>query len=459
MITQDTITAVATPIGEGAIALVRMSGPDALSISHRIFARGTSGRKVHSYELKPNHAYFGIITDNSEVIDEVMLTYFRAPKSYTREDMIEISCHGGSSVVGRILSATLKNGARSAEPGEYTRRAFLNGRIDLTQAEAVAELIAANSELARKSAIKQLEGSLRKVIERLRNDLISCLAEIEASIDFPEESVTSEATRHLQDRILSISASLDSLKYTTAFALNVRNGFKVPIVGLPNVGKSSLLNAMLSKERAIVSPIPGTTRDTIEEIVSIDGIPFRLIDTAGIRETGDHVEQQGVERTRRAVEEADIILMVTEAGRSHTVEERQLLDSTHPSRLIVVLNKSDLAPETHPLMDTMGIRSCVVSSRTGDGITELRRILVSSIKCCPSMKHEVEFLVNARHHNAISNAKACLSSALASISSSMPIEVVASDVRLACNSLGEVIGVVTTDDILDSVFSSFCIGK
>src|ERR1051326_1573245 len=459
MMIQDTIAAIATPIGEGAIALVRMSGPDALGIAKRIFHRGMSASIVPVYDLEPNRAYFGRIIENNELIDEVVLTFFKAPRSYTKEDVIEISCHGGYRVASRILTATLHGSARPAEPGEFTRRAFLNGRIDLTQAEAVSELIAANSEMARKSAVRQLQGSLRKTIEQLRSSLISCLAVIEASIDFAEEDISNEEIDQLLHNIRSISVSLENIKYTAGFSQKVRDGFRIPIVGLPNVGKSSLLNALLSKERSIVSPIAGTTRDTIEEVISVDGISLRLIDTAGIREVDEHIEIQGVERAKKAIEEADVILMVLEAGHPLTIHEQQLLESKDSTRLIVALNKSDLTTEHRLLDELKPMSSCLVSAKTGRGIPELKHIITSRIKCGASMNCEVEFLANSRHQDAVRRASQCLASAIASMSSKQPIEIVASDLQLACNSLDEIIGTITNEDVLDAVFSKFCIGK
>jgi tRNA modification GTPase len=458
---EDTISAIATPIGEGGLAIVRISGREALTVAGRIFRKGTGDKatQISPECLECHRAYFGQLMDKEEPIDQCMLTVFRTPRSFTREDTIELTCHGGHAAAARILTVTLQNGCRTADPGEFTKRAFLNGRIDLTQAEAVSELIRANSELARAAAVRQLQGSLKNKITKLRGDLLRCIAELEAAIDFSEEDLTQQSLDSVQDTITSITASLQELRISGESSRILRDGIRTVIVGIPNSGKSTLLNALLNRERAIVSSIPGTTRDTIEELVSFEGIPFRLIDTAGLREAHEEIEKQGVERTMRAAEQADLLIIVLEVGRELVDSELALIENTGSRRCVVAMNKIDLSSGTQSRIPILSVPIVPISAKTGEGIPALRTMLLELANQGRNPVSGSEFLVNCRHQDAISRSHLLLSSANNYLKARHGIEVIASDVRLAANALGEIIGETTTEDILDSIFSSFCIGK
>lgn len=435
--------------------MVRMSGPKSLEIASQLFVSGRGSR----IRLTPNRVHFGTIVDGGEVVDEVMLAGYFAPRSYTREDMVEITCHGGQTVCCRILTATLHLGARIADPGEFTKRAFLNGRIDLTQAEAVADIIASSSEATTKLALQQLQGGLRRKIELLREKLSACLAAIDASIDFQEEGIGSDSCTAVVSGLQTIAASLHALIAQSEVSHVARNGIRVAIVGLPNVGKSSLLNALINMDRAIVSPIPGTTRDTIEESIAVGGLLFRLIDTAGIRDVFDPLEIQGVSRSAMAMEEAQVILFVTEASRPLTDPEKAMLESLHPKPILVAMNKSDLVSGQADVSCTENRSSCLVSAKTRDGIGDLRKKLFASATCSQENHQEIEFLVNTRQEQLLRKAKQYTDSAQSGIGRVAEVELIAADLRSAYNSLGEIVGDTVSGEILDDVFSTFCIGK
>jgi len=458
MMELDTISAIATPIGQGAIAIIRISGPEAICVAQRLFVPFQKRVDSTEFRFQSNRAYFGKIIRHQEVIDEVVLTVFRAPKSYTREDLVEISCHGGLVVAKKVLTATLQSGARPASPGEFTKRAFLNGRIDLTQAEAVADLIGATSETARKAAVQQLQGSLKRVVVRLRDELLNCLAHLEASIDFPEEGLSSESINIIRSRINTITATLEDIIDSTENARGVKDGFRTVLVGLPNVGKSSLLNALLSRNRAIVSAIPGTTRDTIEELIEIEGLSFRLIDTAGLRDSAEGVEEEGIARTRQACEAADIVFVIVEAGRPMESAEVALAASLSAKMALLVVNKIDLA-DNHIVDLHAGLPTCFVSSKSGQGISSLKHLLVKQVRQGVEMKSSLDFLANARQEDALRRAATCIKRCRDGLTNGASDELTAEDIRIAIKTLSEVIGDVTTDQILDIIFSKFCIGK
>ena len=460
----DTIAAVSTPPGEGGIGIVRLSGKEAISIVDRIFVSPAgklpSGVRSHS-------VIYGFIKDpdTSEKIDEVIVTVMRAPRTYTREDVVEINCHGGMLPLRRILGSVISQGSRPAEPGEFTRRAFLNGRVDLSQAEAVIDVIKARTEQAERMAIQQLEGRLSAEITALRDCVTESCALVETYIDFPEEEV------ELPDSASFISSMQDILDRLSALSRSFeegrlfREGAAMAIVGKPNVGKSSLLNTLLKKDRAIVTDLPGTTRDIIEEGLNIDGIPVRIMDTAGIREAHDLVEAEGIRRSLAAIEGADIILAVYDASRVLDRADRQIIEKVNNKKTISVINKWDISNRDFDAEDNgLNIYPTVkISALRGEGIDVLKDTIVAALlsnKAMPGQDSAADILItNVRHKQLVDGAFASLWQARGTFEKGEPLEVTALFLREALNSLGEIIGVVTTDDILNKIFSEFCIGK
>ena len=460
----DTIAAVSTPPGEGGIGIVRLSGKEAISIVDRIFVSPAgklpSGVRSHS-------VIYGFIKDpdTSEKIDEVIVTVMRAPRTYTREDVVEINCHGGMLPLRRLLGSVLRQGSRPAEPGEFTRRAFLNGRVDLSQAEAVIDVIKARTEQAERMAIQQLEGRLSAEITALRDCVTESCALVETYIDFPEEEV------ELPDSASFISSMQDILDRLSALSRSFeegrlfREGAAMAIVGKPNVGKSSLLNTLLKKDRAIVTDLPGTTRDIIEEGLNIDGIPVRIMDTAGIREAHDLVEAEGIRRSLAAIEGADIILAVYDASRVLDRADRQIIGKVNNKKTISVINKWDISNGDFDAEDNgLNIYPTVkISALRGEGIDVLKDTIVAALlsnKAMPGQDSAADILItNVRHKQLVDGAFASLWQARGTFEKGEPLEVTALFLREALNSLGEIIGVVTTDDILNKIFAEFCIGK
>ena len=460
----DTIAAVSTPPGEGGIGIVRLSGKEAISIVDRIFVSPAgklpSGVRSHS-------VIYGFIKDpdTSEKIDEVIVTVMRAPRTYTREDVVEINCHGGMLPLRRILGSVISQGSRPAEPGEITRRAFLNRRVDLSQAEAVIDVIKARTEQAERMAIQQLEGRLSAEITALRDCVTESCALVETYIDFPEEEV------ELPDSASFISSMQDILDRLSALSRSFeegrlfREGAAMAIVGKPNVGKSSLLNTLLKKDRAIVTDLPGTTRDIIEEGLNIDGIPVRIMDTAGIREAHDLVEAEGIRRSLAAIEGADIILAVYDASRVLDRADRQIIEKVNNKKTISVINKWDISNGDFDAEDNgLNIYPTVkISALRGEGIDVLKDTIVAALlsnKAMPGQDSAADILItNVRHKQLVDGAFASLWQARGTFEKGEPLEVTALFLREALNSLGEIIGVVTTDDILNKIFAEFCIGK
>lgn len=451
---QETIAALATPPGEGALAVIRISGPQSLVVADAVF-QGTKGPS----NIQERNLTFGRIIDaKGEVIDEVLLTVFRNPRSYTGEDLVEISGHGGSLVASRVLAAVLEAGARMARPGEFTERAFLNGKLDLTQAEAVMDLISAGTPRAARAAAAQLEGRLGQEIHALRGELLECVAHLEAFIDFPEEGIDPESGVALRRRMERIAERFAILLATADEGRLLREGITLALCGAPNAGKSSLLNRLLGAERAIVNETPGTTRDTIEERASLGGYPFRVIDTAGLRETVDAVEQEGVRRAKYAAEQADI--------RIHLVDASSLTDATTiPSPLfddeILVYNKSDLLADRDALPGEI-----VISCRTGEGIESLIQTITSKVtghskgeKAAYGENVQDGAAINARHQGCLKRASSSLEAAMALLGAGDPPELVAVELRSTLGAVGEVVGEAGTEEILGKIFSSFCIGK
>jgi tRNA modification GTPase len=439
----ETIAAIATPAGEGAIALVRISGPETQAIVSQIFRPAKP-----SASLPPRLAIYGKIHDGPETLDQVLVTTFYAPASFTGEDTAEITCHGGILLAARILSLVLRSGARAAEPGEFSQRAFFNGKIDLTRAEAIMDIIRARTPLALRSAALQLEGRLGDEILGLREDVLAVVAHVEAWIDFPEESIDPATGRHLLQAITSALARTEKLLSTADEGRLLREGVRVAIIGRPNAGRSSLLNRMLGMERAIVSDIPGTTRDTIEETACLHGILFRLTDTAGLRDSFDPIEREGVARAERAMEQADIVLHVVDA----TLCETPL--PVH-AREILVANKADLLPMGSPAP----LGSIPVCSLTGKGFEPLIAEMIRATGVGQLTAGQPLAAVNARHKALLESARESLLASAALVENNAPPELTAVELRSALDSLGRIVGAASSEEILGEIFHRFCIGK
>jgi tRNA modification GTPase len=452
MYKEDTIAAIATPAGEGGVAIVRLSGPDAERISSEIFFRNAGKNGC----LRSHTLHHGIIRNPQTeiVLDEVLVAIMRKPRSYTGEDVIEIHCHGGPFVARAILELVLSRGARHADPGEFTKRAFFNGRMDLVQAEGVLDLIQARTTEGMRVALEQVRGGLSKWVGELREELIDILVQVEAAIDFPEEEIELLKRADLTAKINALTSKIGVIIETYDWGRLFREGARVCIVGRPNVGKSSLLNAILGEERVIVTPVPGTTRDVIEESVNLAGLPVALWDTAGVRESEDEIEKLGVERTLKHLEKADAALVVLDGSLQLTAEDQTILAATEPKKRLIVINKNDL-PERLKLNPRIG--TIKVSARTGEGLEVLRRILREILLDVESTPEIV--LTNLRHKASLERSRGSLEMSAEALREGLSSELIAVDLQEAKEALEEVIGVVSNDSILERIFSSFCIGK
>ena len=453
----DTIAAIATPLGQGGLAIIRVSGENAVMVGDTVF-QPPNGAKDHLRSAKSHTIHYGHIVRDSLRIDEVMVSVMRAPATFTREDIVEINCHGGMQSTRAVLDAVLSAGARLALPGEFTKRAFLHGRIDLTQAEAVADLIHARTDLALNAANEQLAGKLSQRINQLRDDTMHVLAHVEAHIDFPDEDIEPDTMNGLLQRLEAAEAFIDQLLSTANEGQLVRKGIRVAIVGRPNAGKSSLLNQLLGHDRAIVSNIAGTTRDTISEEAQIRGIPVVFVDTAGLQDTKDEVEQEGVRRSRASLGQADLVLHVVDASKPLGPDTQSRLAELADRNCIVVLNKSDL-PSQLGQADTHGCQALPVSCLNGDGVEALKDSIRASVWDGDITSEMLEVMVNSRHQGALNRAKSSLQAALNQLRGGAVLDLVAVDLRTATNAIGEIVGKTTTEDLLDSIFSTFCIGK
>jgi tRNA modification GTPase len=456
MLEQDTICGVSTPPGEGGIGIIRMSGARAVEIASAVF-KARSNKRL---EDLPSHVLlYGKVHDpgTGDVIDEALVSVMRAPASYTREDIVEINCHGGMMPLWRIMNLLNSSGARQAEPGEFTKRAFLNGRIDLAQAEAVMDIIHAKTELSHQAANEQLLGGLSSEVATLRERLISIVAAVEAGIDFPEEEIEAPTGHSLADEVESVLQSVERLISSFQYGKVLREGIATAIIGKPNVGKSSLLNSLLKQDRAIVTDIPGTTRDVLEEYLNIEGLPFKILDTAGIRHSHDVVEREGVRRSLVKIGAADIVLIVFDASQPLSGEDKRVLDEAKGKPAIVVMNKCDLTRKAEVLVWPEVVVE--ISCKTGVGLDSLRKTLVDLVKQGAVPTREHSWAVNQRHKTALEQAKASLEKALASTTSGLSVEFIALDLRDALDSVGLIIGATHTDDILERIFRDFCIGK
>ncbi len=451
----ETIAAIATPLGEGGLAVVRLSGPQALAIADKSFV--PVGKNSLKASAAVSHTIqYGKIVRGGKTVDEVLLAVLRAPRTFTREDTVEITCHGGILPAKLILDTLLENGARLAEPGEFTRRAFLNGRLDLAQAEAVADLIHSRTELALAAANEQLAGKLSQRINRLRDDLMHTLAHIEAHIDFPDEDIAPDTKEQLLKRLENGIGFMDELLRTANEGQILRHGIRAAIIGRPNVGKSSLLNQLLGLDRAIVSPVPGTTRDTIEETANIRGLPVIFIDTAGLREAHDEIEQEGIRRSRESLAKAEFILHVLDASEPLTNEDKNYLTEFAAKKRILVRNKIDLPVKLEFSVTSKVVDVCCLS---GQGIEALKDAIKELAWSGEIKAGMLQVMINSRHQDALNRARAAALRTLEALRADVPLELVAMDLRVGANAVGEIVGKTATEDLLDSIFSQFCIGK
>lgn len=472
----DTIAAIATPLGEGAIGIVRISGKDAIPIADSLFS---SPKNKKLADTGTHRLIYGFIKDpaTDKKVDEVLIAIMKAPLTYTREDIVEINCHGGILPLRKILELVLKSGARLAEPGEFTKRAFLNGRIDLPQAEAVIDVIRARTEVSGRVALGQLSGGLSGEITSLRDRLTTVCVHIEVYIDFPEEDIDPTSMETLLSEVEALKGSLSLLSESFEEGRFFRDGLKVAIIGRPNVGKSSLLNALLKRDRAIVTEMPGTTRDVLEECLNIKGLPVRIMDTAGIREALDLPEREGVMRSLRALEEADLIIGLIDGSVPLHAEDAEILSRVKDCKALIAINKSDLAAaekEAEAKLISYSANIVRISAKTGIGLDMLKdKLLEIAFKKGQGVRGEGQvkgnklsfsenngvIVTNIRHKDAIDKALDALKRASDVLESGQPLEIIAFEMHDALDRLGEIVGAVTTEDILNRIFSEFCIGK
>ncbi|ASB63176.1 tRNA modification GTPase [Bacillus sp. A053] len=458
----DTIAAISTPMGEGAIAIVRLSGPEAIQIADKIY-KGPKGKTLGSVESHTIH--YGHIVDrpSDRVVEEVMVSVLKAPRTFTREDVIEINCHGGIVTVNQVLQLALREGARLAEPGEFTKRAFLNGRIDLSQAEAVMDLIRAKTDRAMNVAMNQMEGRLSALVSRLRSEILETLAHVEVNIDYPEYDDVEEMTHQLLvEKATAVKKEIEALLRTSEQGKILREGLSTVIIGRPNVGKSSLLNSLVHEAKAIVTDIPGTTRDVIEEYVNVRGVPLRLVDTAGIRETEDIVERIGVERSRQVLKEADLILLVLNNSEELSEEDVKLFEAVEGMDVIVILNKTDLEAkiDTERVRELANGRPVVTTSLLKEeGINDLEEAIQSLFYTGAIESGDLTYVSNTRHISILQQAKRAIEDALSGIEQDVPIDMVQIDLTRCWELLGEIIGDSVHESLIDQLFSQFCLGK
>lgn len=455
----DTICGIATPLGEGGISIIRVSGSDSLKIINKIF-KGKNACDI--LDMKSYTMRYGHICDiNSKFeIDEVIISYMKGPRSFTAEDVVEVNCHGGVVSTGRVLEEIIKAGARIAEPGEFTKRAFLNGRIDLSQAEAVMDIIRAKTDLSMKSAVMQSSGALSKEIGKLREYMLNTLALIEYSVDFTEDDEEPDETIpiRVQEQLTVAIKDMNKLLEGANEGRIIRDGLKLAIIGKPNVGKSSLLNCLLKEKRAIVTDIPGTTRDIIEEFISLDGIPVKITDTAGIRETEDEVEKIGVERSREKIDEADLIVLMLDSSHPLEIEDREIIDKVKNKKYVVLMNKNDLEKKISD-KDIKDLKNVIyISAKTGFGIDELKE-KVKELFFNGEVDSESMIISNNRHKQALYRALENCQEALDRVKSNEYLDLISIYVTSALKALGEITGSELEEDLINKIFSEFCVGK
>lgn len=449
----DTIAAISTTLGVGAISIIRVSGSDAIKIVNSIF-KGKDLKKVESHTIS-----YGHIKDGDNLLDEVLVSVMKSPKTFTTEDIVEINCHGGIATTNKVLEAVLKNGARLAEPGEFTKRAFLNGRIDLSQAESTMDLINAKTESKRKAALNGLDGYVSKLIKNLRQEILEVLATIEVNIDYPEyEDIETMTNEKLKPKIENVIKEIEKIIKESENGKVLTSGIKTVIIGRPNVGKSSLLNRLLDEEKAIVTDIEGTTRDTVEGSITINGVMLDIIDTAGIRKTNDIVEKIGVNKSYSLIESADLVIIVLNNNEKLTEEDKNILDYCKNKKVIVVINKSDLANK----IDISNITyENIIRTNTVDlnGLDDLKDKIVELFNLEELTKEDYKYLNNVRQISLIKEARDILLESLNGINNATPVDLVEIDIKRAWEKLGEIIGTTYTDELLDQLFSQFCLGK
>jgi len=454
---QDTIAAISTATGEGGIGIVRLSGKESLAVANKIFV-GLDKKKPTQFKSYSIH--YGKIVDSKKIIDEVILTVMRGPKSYTRQDVVEINCHGGMLSLRKILELTLKHGCRLATPGEFTKRAFLNGRLDLAQAEAVIDIIRAKTESALKISLGQLSGSLSGEINKIRQRLLDILVILEANIDFPEEGILPQELTDLSLSLSAIDAQLNALLSSASGGRILREGLHVVICGKPNVGKSSLLNALLKKERSIVTSVAGTTRDTIEELIDIKGIPVRIVDTAGILKPRNLIEAKAVRRSRSQINLADLVIILFDSGSKLDHRDRKLIKEVKNKNVIAVINKIDLKTRIDK-NEITGVFSRVVelATRSGKNLNLLENALYNFVYQGKLPSPELILVSNLRHIQALKDALELISQAKVILADKLPIEFITQNLKDACVSLDKILGKSFSEDLLDRIFTDFCIGK
>lgn len=456
---EDTIAAIATAPGEGGIGVVRISGEKSRAILEQIFSR-----EKNEYDIIPRMMHYGFVRDNfsGELIDEVMAVYFKEPYSYTAEDVVEIQCHGSMVSLRKILSLVLKNGARIAEPGEFTKRAFLNGRLDLSQAEAVIDLIRAKSDKSFDVALNQLEGNFSKEIRQIRAELMNSLVNITVNIDYPDEDIEQLTFENLVSDLTSVRVKIEKMLQTSDTGRIMSEGLKISIIGKPNVGKSSLMNALLKETRAIVTSVPGTTRDTIEEMLTIRGIPVKLTDTAGIRETEDLIEKIGIEKSKEAFNNADLIIFMADRSRALDEEDFSILNHIRDKKAVVILNKTDLPSAFDSVeLEKHLPEACIIeaSVANGDGIEELENVVENMVYGGEVKQSDSMMVTNVRHKNLLEEADTSLGDAIEMAKACQPLELLEIDASRAYECLGAIIGEAVEEDIINEVFARFCLGK
>ena len=456
---EETISAVITALGEGAVGIVRISGENALAVGEKMF-RAASGKKLAEYA--PNTLVYGHVYEEDSLIDEVLAVYMKAPRSYTAEDVVEIQCHGGVQSLKKILELSYKEGARPAEPGEFTKRAFLNGRIDLTQAEAVMDIIKSRSEASLKLAVRQQNGQLAKALRSLRTDLVDIIVNLEAVIDYPEEDIEDVTFGKVQESISTSCEKIENLLAHVHTGKILREGLRTAIVGRPNVGKSSLLNALLKEDRAIVSEYAGTTRDVIEEQLLLDGVPLVLADTAGIRQTDDFVEAIGVERSKQHLQDAELVICVVDGSVPLTPEDEDILEAAQAKPFVIIVNKSDkdINDNFLALQERFGKEQVMaLSAKTTQGIDEFTAWLKNFVYGSEGALSDGVYVQNARHEQLLREALGFLEDAGNAAENMLPYDCIVIDVRNAIDLLGEITGDTVQDEIINQIFSRFCIGK
>lgn len=447
---EDTIVAISTSVGEGAISIIRLSGHDALNIASKVFTKDLT--KVDSHTI-----HYGFITSNNEKIDEVLVSVMKAPKTFTREDIVEINCHGGIATTNKVLEVLLENGARLAEPGEFTKRAFLNGRIDLLEAEATMDLISSKAESARKISINTLTGETSNLIKNLRSELVKIISNIEVNIDYPEyEDIEVLTNESILPDIKKFKEKLEEIIKKSEDSKVIKEGIRVGIMGRPNVGKSSLLNSLLEEEKAIVTDVPGTTRDIVEGSLIVSGIPLNIIDTAGIRKTEDTVEKIGVEKSLKIIDTSDLLIYILNNNEEITEEEKEILEKTKNKKRIIVVNKIDLKTKLNKkLLDSY----IEISVKENIGIDKIKDEIKRLFNIGEISTNDMTYLSNARSIALLKKSLNNINDAINEINNNNPIDIVELSLKESWNNLGEVIGETYTDELLDELFSRFCLGK